>query len=208
MELIKQNTQSQIIKSLFVIFLGSIILTISAKIKVPFYPVPMTMQTFVVVLIGVTLGWKLGLATVFAYLFEGAIGIPVFAGTPEKGLGVAYLMGPTGGYLFGFLVATYVAGSFKYDNCFDSQKFKLAKENLPFFLALRSAITLPYKNVIKLIFSVSFIYIFGLLWLGFLIGWDKPIFQLGAYPFLLAELFKMLILAYIAGFFYKVKKII
>jgi len=208
MELIKQNTQSQIIKSLFVIFLGSIILTISAKIKVPFYPVPMTMQTFVVVLIGVTLGWKLGLATVFAYLFEGAIGIPVFAGTPEKGLGVAYLMGPTGGYLFGFLVATYVAGSFKYDNCFDSQKFKLAKENLPFFLALRSAITLPYKNVIKLIFSVSFIYIFGLLWLGFLIGWDKPIFQLGAYPFLLSELFKMLILAYIAGFFYKVKKII
>jgi|TARA_Y100000389_G_scaffold145344_1_gene143858 biotin transport system substrate-specific component len=208
MELIKQNTQSQIIKSLFVIFLGSIILTISAKIKVPFYPVPMTMQTFVVVLIGVTLGWKLGLATVFAYLFEGAIGIPVFAGTPEKGLGVAYLMGPTGGYLFGFLVATYVAGSFKYDNCFDSQKFKLAKENLPFFLALRSAITLPYKNIIKLIFSVSFIYIFGLLWLGFLIGWDKPIFQLGAYPFLLAELFKILILAYIAGFFYKVKKII
>ena len=208
MELIKQNTQSQIIKSLFVIFLGSIILTISAKIKVPFYPIPMTMQTLVVVLIGVTLGWKLGLATVFAYLFEGAIGIPVFAGTPEKGLGVAYLMGPTGGYLFGFLVATYVAGSFKYDNCFDSQKFKLAKENLPFFLALRSAITLPYKNIIKLIFSVSFIYIFGLLWLGFLIGWDKPIFQLGAYPFLLAELFKMLILAYIAGFFYKVKKII
>ena len=203
MELIKQNTQSQIIKSLFVIFLGSIILTISAKIKVPFYPVPMTMQTFVVVLIGVTLGWKLGLATVFAYLFEGAIGIPVFAGTPEKGLGFAYLMGPTGGYLFGFLVATYVAGSFKYDNCFDSQKFKLAKENLPFFLALRSAITLPYKNVIKLIFSVSFIYIFGLLWLGFLIGWDKPIFQLGAYPFLLSELFKMLILAYIAGFFLK-----
>ena len=208
MELIKQNTQSQIIKSLFVIFLGTVILTISAKIKVPFYPVPMTMQTFVVVLIGVTLGWKLGVATVFAYLFEGAIGIPVFAGTPEKGLGVAYLMGPTGGYLFGFLVATYVAGSFKYDNCFDSQKFKLAKENLPFFLALRSAITLPYKNVIKLIFSVSFIYIFGLLWLGFLIGWDKPIFQLGAYPFLLSELFKMLILAYIAGFFYKVKKII
>ena len=208
MELIKQNTQSQILKSLFAIILGSVILTISAKIKVPFYPVPMTMQTFVVVLIGVTLGWKLGLATVFAYLFEGMIGFPVFAGTPEKGLGVAYLVGPTGGYLFGFLVATYIAGSFKYDNCFDSQKFKLAKENLSFFLAFKSAITLPYKNFIKLILAVSFIYIFGLLWLGFLIGWDKPIFQLGAYPFLLAELLKMLILAYIAGFFYKIKKII
>jgi len=208
MELIKQNTQSKILKSLFAIILGSVILIVSAKIKVPFYPVPMTMQTFVVILIGVTLGWKLGLATVFVYLFEGMIGLPVFAGTPEKGLGVAYLMGPTGGYLFGFLVATYIAGSFKYDNCFDTQKFKSAKENLSFFLAFRSAITLPYKNFIKLIFSVSFIYIFGLLWLGLLIGWDKPIFKLGAYPFLLAELFKILILAYVAGFFYKIKKII
>ena len=204
MELIKQNTQSQILKSLFVIILGSVILTISAKIKVPFYPVPMTMQTFVVVLMGVTLGWKLGLATVFAYLFEGAIGIPVFAGTPEKGLGVAYLMGPTGGYLFGFLVATYVAGSFKYDNCFDSQKFKLAKENLPFFLALRSAITLPYKNIIKLIFSVSFIYIFGVLWLGTLIGWEKPLFKLGVQPFLFAELFKILIVLFSLS---KIKKL-
>ena len=207
MEVVKSQNL-RILKYAIIIFLGSILLAVSSKIKVPFYPVPMTMQTFVVVLIGITLGWKLGLATVFAYLFEGIIGLPVFAGTPEKGMGFAYFMGPTGGYLFGFLVATFVAGYFKYENCFDSNKFKSAKENLPFFLALRSAITLPYKNFIKLIFAVSFIYIFGLLWLGFLIGWDKPIFQLGAYPFLLAELFKMLILAYVAGFFYKIKKII
>ena len=207
MEVVKSQNL-RILKYAIIIFLGSILLAVSSKIKVPFYPVPMTMQTFVVVLIGITLGWKLGLATVFAYLFEGIIGLPVFAGTPEKGIGFAYFMGPTGGYLVGFLVATFVAGSFKYENCFDSNKFKSAKENLPFFLALRSAITLPYKNFIKLIFAVSFIYIFGLLWLGFLIGWDKPIFQLGAYPFLLAELFKMLILAYVAGFFYKIKKII
>jgi len=207
MEVVKSQNL-RILKYAIIIFLGSILLAVSSKIKVPFYPVPMTMQTFVVVLIGITLGWKLGLATVFAYLFEGIIGLPVFAGTPEKGMGFAYFMGPTGGYLFGFLVATFVAGYFKYENCFDSNKFKSAKENLPFFLALRSAITLPYKNFIKLIFAVSFIYIFGLLWLGFLIGWDKPIFQLGAYPFLLAELFKMLILAYVAGFFYKIKKFI
>jgi len=207
MEVVKSQNL-RILKYAIIIFLGSILLAVSSKIKVPFYPVPMTMQTFVVVLIGITLGWKLGLATVFAYLFEGIIGLPVFAGTPEKGIGFAYFMGPTGGYLFGFLVATFVAGYFKYENCFDSNKFKSAKENLPFFLALRSAITLPYKNFIKLIFAVSFIYIFGLLWLGFLIGWDKPIFQLGAYPFLLAELFKMLILAYVAGFFYKIKKFI
>ena len=208
MELIKQKSQTKIVKSLLIILLGSIALTISAKIKIPFYPVPMTMQTFVVILIGVTLGWKLGLATVFVYLFEGMIGLPVFAGTPEKGLGVAYLMGPTGGYLFGFLVATYIAGSFKYDNCFDTQKFKSAKENLPFFLAFRSAITLPYKNFIKLIFSVSFIYIFGLLWLGLLIGWDKPIFQLGAQPFMLAELFKILIATFAINQIKKIKKII
>jgi len=207
MEVVKSQNL-KILKYAIIIFLGSILLAVSSKIKVPFYPVPMTMQTFVVVLIGITLGWKLGLATVFAYLFEGIVGLPVFAGTPEKGIGFTYFMGPTGGYLFGFLVATFVAGYSKYENCFDSNKFKSAKENLPFFLALRSAITLPYKNFIKLIFAVSFIYIFGLLWLGFLIGWDKPIFQLGAYPFLLAELFKMLILAYVAGFFYKIKKFI
>ena len=208
MELVKKIESIKTLKKISLVLFGTLLLTISAKIKVPFYPVPMTMQTFVVVLIGITLGWKLGLVTVFAYLFEGVIGLPVFAGTPEKGIGLAYFMGPTGGYLVGFLVATFVAGSFKYENCFDSNKFKLAKENLPFFLAFRSSIILPHKNFIKVIFAVSFIYIFGLLWLGFLIGWDKPIFQLGAYPFLLAELFKMLILAYVAGFFYKIKKII
>ena len=83
-------------------------------------------------------------------------------------------------------------------DCFDFYKLKLGKD-LPFFI---------FKNFIKLIFALSFIYIFGLLWLGFLIGWDKPIFQLGAQPFLLAELFKMLILAIIAGSFNKIKKFI
>ena len=90
MELIKQNTPSQIIKSLTIIFFGSIILAISAKIKIPFYPIPMTMQTLVVLMIGVIFGWKLGLATVTLYLFEGIIGLPVFSGTPEKGLGLIY----------------------------------------------------------------------------------------------------------------------
>ena len=95
MELIKQNTQSQIIKSLLVIFLGSIILAISAKIRIPFYPVPMTMQTLIVLMIGIAFGWKLGLATVALYLFEGIIGLPVFSGTPEKGIGLIYFTGPT-----------------------------------------------------------------------------------------------------------------
>ena len=166
MELIKQNTQSQIIKLLLVIFLGSLVLAVSSKIKIPFYPIPMTMQTLVVLMIGVIFGWKLGLATVTLYLFEGIIGLPVFSGTPEKGLGLIYFTGPTMGYLIGFLVAVFFSGFFDYN------------KNL-------------FKNFIKLSFATSFIYLFGIIWLGTIIGWDKPIFKLGVQPFLLAEIFKI-----------------
>ena len=211
MEAIKKIELNRIAKIILITVLGTLVLTISAKIKIPFYPVPMTMQTFVVLFLGITLGPKIGLLTISLYLFEGIFGLPVFAGTPEKGIGFIYFTGPTMGYLIGFLVATYLAGYFKYENCFDFHKFKLNKD-LSFFLALldtiSSVVTMSFKNLIKLIFAVSFIYIFGLLWLGFLIGWDKPIFQLGAQPFLLAELFKMLILAIIAGSLNKVKKFI
>jgi len=84
---------------------GSLALWLSAKIQVPFWPVPVTMQTMVVTLIGASFGWRLGLATVALYLAEGAVGLPVFAGTPERGIGLAYMAGPTGGYLIGFAVA-------------------------------------------------------------------------------------------------------
>jgi len=209
MEAIKKIEINKIAKIIFIAFLGSLLLAISAKVKIPFYPVPMTMQTFVVLFLGIALGPKIGLLTLSLYLFEGIFGLPVFAGTPEKGIGFTYFMGPTGGYLIGFLVATYVAGNFKYENCFDKFKFNA---HLPFTLrivdGITSSVKISFKNLIKLIFAVSFIYIFGLLWLGFLIGWDKPIFQFGAQPFLLAELFKMLILSIIAGSLNKVKKII
>ena len=209
MEAIKKIEVNKVVKIVLIALLGTLLLTISAKIKIPFYPVPMTMQTFVVLFLGIALGPKIGLLTVSLYLFQGIFGLPVFAGTPEKGIGLAYFLGPTGGYLVGFLIATYMAGYFKYKNCFDKFKFN---SDLPFFLRLvdgtTSAINISLKNLIKLIFAVSFIYIFGLLWLGFLIGWNKPIFQLGAQPFLLAELFKVLILSIIAGSLYKIKKII
>ena len=183
MEAIKKIEVNKIIKIILVALLGTLLLTISAKIKVPFYPVPMTMQTFVVLFLGITLGPKIGLLTIGLYLLEGIFGLPVFAGTPEKGIGFIYFTGPTMGYLIGFLIAAYFSGSFKYDKGLINT----------FFI---------------LMFSVSFIYIFGLLWLGFLIGWDKPIFQLGAQPFLLAELFKILILTIIAGSLNKIKKFI
>ena len=113
MELIKQNTQTKIIKSLLVILLGSIILAISSKIKIPFYPVPMTMQTFVVLLIGMSFGYKIGLATISLYLIEGIIGLPVFSNSPERGVGLVYFTGPTMGYLIGFLSACFLASLIK-----------------------------------------------------------------------------------------------
>ena len=84
MEFVKSLKQAKFIKYIFVALIGSILLAISSKIKIPFYPVPMTMQTFIVLLIGITLGWKLAVATISLYLFEGIIGLPVFSGTPEK----------------------------------------------------------------------------------------------------------------------------
>ena len=183
MELVKNFKQSKIIKYVFLALIGSTILAISSKIKIPFYPVPMTMQTLVVLIIGIGFGWKLGLATVSLYLFEGIIGLPVFSGTPEKGIGLIYFTGPTMGYLLGFLVTVHIAGKFNFDN------------NL-------------FKNFLKLFFATSFIYILGMAWLGNLIGWEKPIFKLGAQPFLLAELFKILIATFAINQIKKIKKFI
>ena len=183
MEAVKEIKLNKIAKIILVAVLGTLLLTISAKIKIPFYPVPMTMQTFMVLFLGITLGPKIGLLTISLYLFEGIFGLPVFAGTPEKGIGLIYFTGPTMGYLIGFLVAVYFSGSFKYDKGI-------------------------INTFLKLIFSISFVYILGMIWLGILIGWDKPIFKLGAQPFLLAELFKMLLLLFLTPTLLKVKKLI
>ena len=169
MELLKTNSVQKTLKVFVVIFLGTVLLTISAKLKIPFYPVPMTMQTFVVLFLGLAFGYKIGLATVGVYLLEGIIGMPVFSNSPEKGVGLIYFTGTTMGYLVGFLSATFFAG----------------------YLNLKNNIFIIF---VKLIFAVSTIYLFGVLWLGTLIGWDKPILQLGVTPFLLAELFKICIL--------------
>ena len=183
MELIKSLKSSKVIKYAFIALIGSIALAISSKVKIPFYPVPMTMQTLVVIMIGAAFGWKLGLATVSLYLFEGIIGLPVFSGTPEKGVGIVYFTGPTMGYLIGFLVAVFLAGKFNYS---------------------KNLIT----NFLKLTFATSVIYLLGMVWLGSLIGWDKPIFKLGAQPFLLAELFKILIATLSINQIIKIKKFI
>ena len=183
MELIKQNSQSQIIKSLLVIFLGSVILTISAKVKIPFYPVPMTMQTFVVLFLGISFGFKIAIATVGLYLIEGILGLPVFSNSPERGIGLIYFTGPTMGYLIGFLSACSLASLIK------------IKDN---YLII----------FVKLILSVSTIYILGVLWLGNIIGWDKPILEMGVMPFLLAEIFKIALLTVLSKKILKLRKFI
>ena len=183
MELTKDISQTKLIKSLLAIILGSIALTISAKIKIPFYPVPMTMQTFVVLFLGVSLGYKIGLASISLYLLEGIFGLPVFSNSPEKGVGLIYFTGPTMGYLIGFLSASYLA--YKINN----------NDNFLLILA-------------KLTVATSTIYILGLLWLGTLIGWDKQIFALGAKPFLLAETFKIVLLALITKKIVKIRDFI
>jgi len=196
MEAVKNSTLTKTAKILIVALLGSILLTISAKIKIPFYPVPMTMQTFVVLFLGIALGYKIGLAAVTLYLLEGIAGLPVFANSPEKGVGLIYFTGPTMGYLVGFLVAVYFSD-------FDLQKnfLKTPDKNGKFWTTFSFIF-------LKLIFAVSFIYILGLLWLGTLVGWDKPIFKLGAQPFLLAELFKITLLAILYPWIKKINKII
>ena len=183
MELLKTYSIQKTLKVFLIIFLGTVALTISAKLKIPFYPVPMTMQTFVVLFLGLAFGYKIGLATVGVYLLEGIIGIPVFSNSPEQGVGLIYFTGPTMGYLIGFLSATFFAG----------------------YLNLKRNIFIIFS---KLIFSVSTIYLFGVLWLGTLIGWDKPILELGVTPFLLAELFKIFLLALLAKKIIKFRKFI
>ena len=175
MDLIKQNTQTKIFKSILIIFLGSILL--------PFYPVTMTLQTFVVLSFGVCFGYKIGLAIVGLYLVEGIIGLPVFSNSPERGVGLVYFTGPTMGYLIGFLFA-----------CFFASYIKLEDNYFIIF--------------IKLILSVSVIYILGVLWLGTLLGWDKPILQLGVKPFLLAEIFKIILLTLLTKKIIKLRRFI
>ena len=175
MELVKSLKQSKIIKYVFLALLGSIILAVSSKIKIPFYPIPMTMQTLAVLVIGVLFGWKLGIATIILYLFEGIIGLPVFAGTPEKGIGLIYFTGPTMGYLIGFIPAVFFSGLLRVD----------FKYNLFVRFILNFAL---YS------FSVSFIYIFGLIWLNNFVQADQ-LLAFGALPFLPAEILKISILS-------------
>ena len=160
-------------RTIVLLISGAAILTASAKIQIPFYPVPQTLQTMFVLLIGMAYGFRLGVCTVLLYLAAGAAGLPVFAGTPEKGIGIAYMAGPTGGYLLGFAIAAAVCGKFAQYG-WDRKIWQVA---------------------VAMIIGSVIIYACGLPWLGVVIGWDKPIFKFGLLNFILGDLVKVIFAA-------------
>ena len=155
-------------KAALVVF-GTLLLAISAQFKIPLYPVPITGQTLVVLLIGMTFGARLGGITMAAYLFEGALGLPVFAGGAS---GTAILMGPTGGYLFGFLLASVAMG----------------------YLAERGMGRTAVSTVAAMIIGNCVIYVCGALWLANFIGFGQAI-AAGVLPFLYGDTLKLIIAA-------------
>ena len=173
----------EIIWLLPIIIFATFIITISAKTKVPFYPVPMTMQTFVIMAIGVTFGKKVGLLILLTYFLEGLFGLPVFAGTPEKGIGLSYILGPTCGYLIGYFFTVYFSGNIKNED-------KIL------------------TRITKLIIAIIPTYVLGVIWLGTIFGWNGSIIKLGVAPFIFAELFKITLLALLIPHIFKLKKII
>jgi biotin transport system substrate-specific component len=152
------------IKNIALILFGSFLLAVSAKVQVPFWPVPMTMQTFVVFIIGMTCGWRLSFFTLLGYIFEGALGLPVFA----TGSGLLYLMGPTAGYIYGMLLAVIVIG----------------------FLSEKGFSNSYLMSLISLLIGSVIIFSFGVGYLGSIIGYDKAI-NAGLLPFIPSELFKI-----------------
>jgi len=155
---------NQNVTNLLLIFFGTLLLTISAKVQVPFWPVPMTMQTFMVFLIGSTYGVRLSFLTLVAYLVEGAMGLPVFA----AGGGIAYLTGPTAGYLYGMTLAAVVISYF----------------------ANKGYSTSYLKSFISIIVGSIIIFALGVLYLGSIIGYNNAL-QAGLLPFIPSELFKI-----------------
>ena len=150
------------------VLLGSSLLWASAKVQLPFWPVPMTMQTYVILTMGALFGWRLGAVTVVAYLAEGALGLPVFAGTPANGIGLAYMAGPTGGYLAGYVAAVVLVGT----------------------LVERNRDRSLFGNVVAVMAGEMVILGIGCAWLAVQFGWQKA-FALGFGPFLVGDAVKL-----------------
>lgn len=144
----------------------SLVLVASAKAHVPFWPVPMTLQTLAVLVVGGLLGPRVAVATMVAYLVEGALGLPVFSGTPARGIGLAYMAGPTGGYLVGLILAAAMAG-------WGGQRFGQR----------------PAMLAACMVAALALNYLPGVAWLATFTGWGRAV-ALGVAPFIVADLVK------------------
>ena len=162
-----QDTAARRVGMVVAALFGVCLLTLSAKVQVPFWPVPMTMQTLVVLMLGMAYGSRLAAGTVLAYLLAGAAGLPVFAGTPERGIGLAYMMGPTAGFLVGFVLAAWLVGVLA-ERGWDRS-----------FLRCAAAMVLGHAVI-----TLS-----GLAWLAVLFGTPKAI-EVGLMPFLASSALK------------------
>jgi biotin transport system substrate-specific component len=151
---------------------GSLLMWVSAKIKVPFYPVPMTLQTLALFGIAAAYGMRLGMATIALYLLEGALGLPVFAGTPEKGIGLAYMFGPTGGYLASYIFAAAIVG----------------------YAVDRGLGRNPFKLFGAMLVAEIVILAMGFAWMAYLFGVEKG-FAFGVGPFIVTDLVKIALAA-------------
>ena len=148
---------------------GVLLLALAAKIKVPMWPVPITMGTFAVLTLGAAYGPRLGLVTMLVYMLVGALGFDVFAGSSAEVSGLSYMLGGTGGYLVGYVMATLALG----------------------VLAQRGWDRSVSWMALAMLIGNSLIYIPGVLWLGQLYGWDKPILAWGLTPFLVGDALKL-----------------
>ena len=163
------------IKQFVLVACGIIFLAIAAKIQVPMWPVPITMGTFAVLSVGAAYGARLGLATILGYMIIGAFGFDVFAGSSAEKFGLAYMLGGTGGYLVGYVLAVLALGTFAQMGW---------DRSMP-----KMALAMLVGNVL--------IYMPGLIWLGMLYGWDQPILQWGLTPFLIGDAAKLVLAALI-----------
>ena len=157
---------------IFLAILGTLLLTISAKTKVVLGPVDMSLQTLAVLLIAASFGFRLGVATLLLYMAQGAVGIPVFQGTPEKGLGIAYMLGTTGGYLAGFVVMAAIVG----------------------WAADRGLDRNPVKLFGVMLVAEAAMMAMGFAWLATLIGAEKA-WTFGVVPFIVPDLIKVALAA-------------
>ena len=176
-----QEGALRLAKQAALVIAGILFLAIAAKIKVPMFPVPMTMGTFAVLSMGAAYGARLGLVTILGYMIIGALGFDVFAGSSAEHFGLSYMQGSTGGYLVGYVLAVLALGT----------------------LARAGWDRSPLKMAAAMLFGNALIYVPGLIWLGTLYGWNEPILQWGLTPFLLGDILKLALAAAILPMIWK-----